>query len=158
DDAEDVLRSPRGEHVHQHQGERAPENRRDYEKWYERREDDERKKRPPRVHDAECREHRDGKENHHPARVDERFDELRAVKLQPLDGRRSEQVEVARQEKTRQRRDDVREQQNREEPDEDQPEQLPREEWSNLGDAAKVAQQTKKNREDRRPKGEAEDP
>ena len=53
-----------------------------------------------------------------------RLEQLRAVELQPVDRRRHEQVEVAREEEARQRGDDVRQQQDREEAQEHQAEQL----------------------------------
>jgi hypothetical protein len=73
------------------------------------------------IHDAVCRQDRDGHEDDHPAGVDQRVGELCAVQLEPVDGRADEQVEVPREKKARQGGDHVREQEDREEPDQDQP-------------------------------------
>ena len=119
-------------------------------------EHDERKERSALEHDAVGREHRNGHQHDHPARVDERLEQLGQVEREPVDRRRDEQIQIARQEETGERRDDVRQQQDREESDENQREQLSGQQRPDLLHAAEEAQQAKQQHEDERPEPEAE--
>src|SRR2546427_1274183 len=83
--------------------------------------------------------------------------EFGEIQPQPVDRRRDEQVEVLREEKARQRRDDVREDQDGDKGKQNQPENLAGNERSQLLDFPQISQYQVQHPEDAGPERPADD-
>ena len=129
----------------------AADHRRDHEEGNKHGHGEEPEHPAAAVHPAVRREHRDRHQRDHPARGDHGLDQLRAVQPQPVHRSRHQQVEVLRQEETRERRDDVRQQQDREEAHEHQPEQFAGEQRPDFRNAAEIHEQLVQQAEDECP-------
>ncbi len=103
------------------------------------------------VADSVRREHGRRDEHDHPARMRGCLQEFRPVQAEPIHRGRDKEIEILRQEETRQRRDHVRENEDSEQAHEHHRQQFSGEQRADLRNSAKVAQQPVQHPEHERP-------
>ena len=145
DDRQQVARATRGENIDEHQRHCAAEYRRQNQHRHDRDDRVQRKQHSSLVDDAIGCEDRHRHQRHHPGRVQQRLAQLCEIEPQPVDRRRNEEVEIPREEETRQRRDHVREHQDRDERQQDEPEDFSGDQGPELLDAAQSLQDPVEN-------------